>query len=31
VRIVSGEHSRDKVLRIQGVDAGRAQRCLAPG
>jgi uncharacterized protein (TIGR00251 family) len=30
VRILSGERGRDKVLRIEGVDAGRAQRCLAP-
>jgi hypothetical protein len=30
VRIVSGEHSRDKVLRVEGVDADRVQRCLAP-
>ena len=30
VRIVSGEHSRDKVLRIDGVDSDRVRLCLAP-
>ncbi len=30
VRIVSGEHSRDKVLRVEGVASDRVRRGLAP-
>lgn len=30
VRLAAGDRSRDKTLRIAGVDAGQAQRRLAP-